>query len=147
MTMLEIGNNRCIDCHALRDAGGMFIDPDDRGQLELTSDASAAQPLHFVSYRELLFGDFMEEIRDGTVQDVLVDNGLTDINGDPILEPVPIQSPLSVGGANARTIFFDQFAATGGHPGWLNEAELKLVSEWVDMGAQYFNNPFEAPEN
>ena len=147
MTMLEIGNNRCIDCHALRDAMGAFIDPVDRGQLELTSDASAAQALHFVSYRELLFGDFLEEIRDGTVQDVLVDNGNVDINGDPILEPVPIISPLSVGGANARTIFFDQFAATGGHPDWLNEAELKLVAEWVDMGAQYFNNPFEAPEN
>ncbi len=147
MTMLEIDNHRCIDCHALRDAGGMFIDPDARGQLELTSDPSAAQPLHFVSYRELLVGDFLEEIRDGTVQDVLVDNGLTDINGDPVLEPVPIPSPLSVGGANASTTFFGQFAATGGHPGWLNEAELKLVAEWLDMGAQYFNNPFEAPEN
>ncbi len=147
MTMLEIDNHRCIDCHALRDSMGMLIDPDDRGQLEFTRDASGAQPLHFVSYRELLFGDFQEEIRDGAVQDVLVDNGNVDINGNPVLDPVPIQSPLSVGGANARTVFFDQFAATGGHPDWLNEAELKLVSEWIDMGAQYFNNPFEAPEN
>ena len=31
--------------------------------------------------------------------------------------------------------------------GWLTPAELKLVSEWVDIGAQYFNDPFVAPVN
>ena len=37
-------------------------------------------------------------------------------------------------------------AASGGsHQGRLTPAELKLVSEWVDLGAQYFNDPFAAP--
>ena len=31
------------------------------------------------------------------------------------------------------------------HEGWLTAAELKLVSEWLDLGAQYFNDPFAAP--
>lgn len=29
--------------------------------------------------------------------------------------------------------------------GWLSESELKLLSEWLDIGAQYYNNPFLAP--
>jgi hypothetical protein len=124
-----------------------LIDPVDRGQLELTSNASAAQPLHFVSYRELLFGDFREELRDGAVQDVLSDQGNVDINGDPILEPEPIAPPLSAAGANSRPAFFARFSSTGAHPGWMSEAELRLVSEWLDLGAQYYNNPFDAPVN
>ena len=35
----------------------------------------------------------------------------------------------------------------GTHAGWLSPAELKLVSEWTDIGAQYFNDPFLAPLN
>ena len=124
-----------------------LIDPDARGQLELTATASAAQPLHFVSYRELLFGDFLEEIRDGAVQDVLTDQGAVDINGDPVLEPVAIGSPLSAAGANSRPAFFARFSAAGAHPQWLSQAELRLVSEWLDLGGQYYNNPFDAPVN
>lgn len=146
-TLLEIGNNRCVDCHALRDDMNELIDPDDRGQLELTSNASAAQALQFTSYRELLFGDNEEEIRDGAVQDRLVDSGEVDDDGLPIQVPVAIASPLSAGGANARRAFFERFAAGGAHDGWLSPAELRLISEWVDMGAQYYNNPFDAPEN
>jgi hypothetical protein len=33
------------------------------------------------------------------------------------------------------------------HAGLLSPAELRLLSEWVDIGAQYFNNPFNAPTN
>ncbi len=147
VTMLETDNYRCTNCHALRDAMDQLIDPVDRGQLELTSNASAAQVLHFVSYRELLFGDFREEIRDGAVQDVLTDQGNVDANGDPILEPEPIGSPLTAAGANNRPAFFTRFGANGNHPGWLSEQELRLISEWLDLGAQYYNNPFEAPVN
>jgi hypothetical protein len=41
--------------------------------------------------------------------------------------------------------FFSLFAPGGSHAGRLNPAELKLVAEWVDVGAQYFNDPFVAP--
>jgi len=144
---LQVGTFTCVGCHALRNAAGEFIEPDLRGQLELTSDASAAQPLHFVSYRELLFGDNREEIRDGTVQDVLQDTGEVDDDGNPILAPVGIASPLSPGGANARPAFYALFAPTGSHPNWLNESELRLIAEWLDLGGQYYNNPFDAPED
>jgi hypothetical protein len=41
--------------------------------------------------------------------------------------------------------FFSKFAAGGSHAGWLSPAELRLVSEWLDIGAQYFNDPFAVP--
>jgi hypothetical protein len=35
------------------------------------------------------------------------------------------------------------------HSGRLSNDELRLISEWLDIGAQYFNNPFDpaAPQN
>jgi hypothetical protein len=146
-TLLEVDNYRCIDCHALRDAMNELIEPVDRGQLELTNNASAAEAIHFQSYRELLFGDNAEEIRDGAVQDLLIDSGQVDEDGDPILVTIGISSPLSAGGANVRPPFFQRFQVGGAHPEWLSQAELRLISEWLDMGAQYYNNPFDAPEN
>jgi hypothetical protein len=29
------------------------------------------------------------------------------------------------------------------HAGMMTADELRLVSEWLDIGAQYFNNPFD----
>ena len=55
--------------------------------------------------------------------------------------------PASIvkGSANASTRFFSIFAAGQTHAGRLTPAELRLLSEWVDIGAQYYNNPFNAP--
>ena len=33
------------------------------------------------------------------------------------------------------------------HNGLLSPDELRLVAEWLDIGAQYYNNPFDAPED
>jgi hypothetical protein len=33
----------------------------------------------------------------------------------------------------------------GAHAGLLSPVELRLLTEWVDIGAQYYNNPFNAP--
>jgi hypothetical protein len=52
---------------------------------------------------------------------------------------------IAKGSANASPRFFDIFAAGGSHAGRLSVAELRLLSEWVDIGAQYYNNPFNAP--
>jgi hypothetical protein len=43
--------------------------------------------------------------------------------------------------------FFSKFDAGGTHAGWLSPAELRLVAEWLDLGAQYFNDPFAVPLN
>ena len=31
------------------------------------------------------------------------------------------------------------------HTDFLTKAELRLISEWLDIGAQYYNDPFVAP--
>jgi hypothetical protein len=33
--------------------------------------------------------------------------------------------------------------ATYDHTGILSDAELRLLSEWLDIGVQYYNNPFD----
>ncbi len=52
---------------------------------------------------------------------------------------------MFAGRADDSVRFFTIFAPGGPHAGWLTAAELKLVSEWLDLGAQYFNDPFAAP--
>ena len=31
------------------------------------------------------------------------------------------------------------------HTGFLTTGELRLISEWLDIGGQYYNDPFVAP--
>ena len=52
---------------------------------------------------------------------------------------------MRVAGAAASQAFFLPFAQGGSHEGYLSGAELKLLSEWLDVGAQYYNNPFAVP--
>lgn len=150
----------CTSCHTT--AGGTQVPA---GQLDLSGTPSADEAAHLVSYRELLFDDNLQAFDGMAVSDVQVqetdDNGnpvfqtdgagnlILDVNGDPIpvLVPVGVSPPLSPDGARQSPRFFDRFAPGGSHAGRLTSAELKLVSEWVDIGAQYFNDPFAVPQN
>lgn len=87
-------------------------------------------------------------------------------------QTVPISAPARAGSANGSTRFFNCFEGgscgrpdspplpencveDGGtvvpatrntidHTGLLSEPELHLLSEWLDIGGQYFNNPFDS---
>lgn len=141
----------CTSCHSRTDAMGVTQLP--AAQLELTGDPSPAQALQFRSYRELLFPDVQLELVEGALQIRLVEQidpatGLPVVDeetGEPILVTVGVQPSMSAAGARASGRFLGMFAPGGGHPGWLSPAELRLVTEWLDIGAQYFNNPFDAP--
>ena len=119
----------------------------------------------FKAYRELLFNDNEQAAIDGALQDVLVQD--TDADGNPLFEvdedgnllldndgePIPVlititvPSALRVNGAAASPRFFTLFQPGGSHEGYLTDVELKLISEWIDVGGQYFNNPFDvAPQ-
>jgi hypothetical protein len=55
---------------------------------------------------------------------------------------------MSTAGARASSEFFDLFdlfGDDGTHENRLSPAELRLISEWLDIGGQYYNNPFDAP--
>lgn len=68
----------------------------------------------------------------------------------PLTRAVPVAATMSGGGARASARFFNKFANfnaatdTVDHRGLLNSSELKLLSEWLDLGARYYNNPFDS---
>ncbi|MDH3507174.1 MAG: hypothetical protein OEQ25_08545 [Gammaproteobacteria bacterium] len=107
-------------------------------QLDLTNGPSQQVPDHFNSYQELLVDD---NAQDATGADLLVPG--VDANGNPALVNVNVSSSMSPAGALASGAFFSRFDAGGSHAGDLSPAELRLIAEWLDLGAQYFNNPFD----
>ncbi|MGC3980285.1 MAG: hypothetical protein QM808_03410 [Steroidobacteraceae bacterium] len=137
-------NHQCIGCHT-RTANNVTQIP--AGQLELTSEASEDNPDHIVSYRELLFGDNALELNGTVLQDhciQFVTDPVTMVQTCAKFETVS----ASLSARNARgSRFFTKFTSTGTHAGYLSSGELRLISEWVDIGAQYYNDPFKAPEN
>ncbi len=156
-----IEDQTCTSCHNRVDGMGDAQVP--AGQLELTNQQSDTQNDFLTSYAELFFQDIPQEVVDG----VLVDETepardadgnvifLRDDEGNLILEdgnPIPIlvtvaprDAYLNSAGARNNQTFFNIFAPGASHDDYLNPAELKLLSEWLDIGAQYYNNPFDAP--
>ncbi len=143
VTVLE--DRSCLACHTPTDAAGMPQVP--AGQLDLRGEPSPEEAEHFISFRELMFTDNAQEVNMGALQDILVPGPPDPVTGDPTLVPVPVAPSMSPGGARASARFFSRFDAGGTHAGYLTEAELRLISEWLDIGGQYYNDPFRAPEN
>jgi hypothetical protein len=136
--------NDCINCHSPLDDQAAARVP--ASQLDLSDGLSPDEPLHFNSYRELLFPDNEQEVVMGALQDVLVQVGTDPDTGDPIFATITVNASMSVAGANASGRFFDRFDAGQSHDGYLSLAEKRLIAEWLDVGAQYYNNPF-VPQN
>ncbi len=118
--------NSCVTCHTAANAVNA-------GQLDLTSNTSDLEPNHLTSYQELLNDDAGQ-----------------DAGGNPII----ISPSMSTAGARS-SVFMElmtgedlnndatQPTDTQNHNLMLNPSELKLIAEWLDMGAQYFNNPLD----
>ena len=75
----------------------------------------------------------------------LLNDGLAGTGRENAYENLLVQGTpsMSAAGAVASSTFFNTFE-TGTHVGRLTTAELKLIAEWLDIGAQYYNNPFDA---
>src|SRR5690606_4722674 len=127
----------------------------------LSADPSPEEQLHLTSYRELFFNDGVQDFEGGTLVERTVDVvvGTDPDTGEPIIEARPVNATRSLIVGNARgSRFFACFegsntCGTGdpapdaprgtiNHKDFLTDSELRLISEWVDIGAQYFNNPF-----
>jgi hypothetical protein len=143
---VELANNTCsrAGCHNTTDAAAAPMVP--AGQLDLQAVPSDEQQLHLRSYRELFFTDNEQVVNMGALQDRLVD-GPPDQNGNPTQVTVGVGPYLNAGSARGgrSAAFLARFASGSGstHAGYLSAAELRLLSEWLDIGAQYFNNPFD----
>ncbi len=134
----------CTLCHNKLDANNNAQEP--AGQLELTDGFAPDLTDFFLSYRELIFTDNEERLDMGAFVDVEVVIGIDPVTGDPITVPVPVGPSMSTAGSQFGT-FFGRFRAGGTHEDYLTDHELRLISEWLDIGGQYFNNPFDAPLN
>ena len=135
----------CVNCHSPVDDQMAPRVP--AGQLDLSDGFSPDEPDQFNAYRELLFPDNQQALDTGALQDVLVQTGTDPDTGDPIFDTVTVDPSMRVAGSLASGRFFDRFGAGGSHQGYLSPAELRLIAEWLDVGAQYYNNPFDVPVN
>jgi len=139
---LDRGASTCTACHTTNNGTQV---PD--GQLDLTDGLSGDEADHFKSYRELLFTDFEQELGASGLQDVLVDGPVDPLTNLPTQVPVTVSPSMSATGALASTAFVSLFNPGGSHAGRLDPAELRLVFEWLDIGAQYYNDPFAVPDS
>jgi hypothetical protein len=146
-------NHKCVLCHnGLNAAGNAKEVP--AGQLDLTDGASSVDPTVSTSYEELLFAHNTQTLNMGNLVDLMVlAPGPPDpVTGLPttIMVPVSLAPPMTAGSANGSVKFFRMFDGTYqdpvlDHTGFLTAAELRLIAEWLDIGAQYYNDPFVAP--
>jgi hypothetical protein len=117
------GANTCVNCHTASTAA--------TGYLDLADGASATDANQDNAYQQLLqpFSVTATNPTTGATAQTVV-RGQEFISGDAL-----------------DSHFFQVFATDATHIGLLSPAELRLLSEWVDIGAQYYNNPFLAPTN
>jgi Hydrazine synthase alpha subunit middle domain/WD40-like Beta Propeller Repeat len=142
----------CVTCHNPVNAMAMVQVP--QGQLDLTGGASSVDTTVVTSYEEVLFPHNEQTLNMGVLQDLLVPApGPPDpVTGLPttIMVPVSLAPPMAAGSAAGSTTFLRMFDGSFhdpvlDHTGYLSPAELRLITEWLDIGAQFYNDPFVAP--
>src|ERR1700722_12082870 len=146
-------DHTCVLCHNPVNAAAKKAEVPS-GQLDLTDGASSADPTVTSSYEELLFAHNEQTLNMGVLQDLLVPApGPPGPGGVPttIMVPVSLAPPMAAGSALGSVVkFLRMFDGTYhdpvlDHTGYLTTAELRLIAEWLDIGAQYYNDPFVAP--
>ncbi|HEY3731062.1 MAG TPA: hypothetical protein VGL28_07345 [Steroidobacteraceae bacterium] len=137
---LPNGAATCTSCHtATRTStvGGVTTPLPPDGNLQL-DDAMAQAAAQLPSYTQLLTA---HDVLSLNTTNQLVDSGTT------------VPGSIDAGSASFSCFFQVISGASMGcsvtgpvnHAGFMTAAELRLLSEWVDIGAQYYNNPFDAP--
>lgn len=107
------------------------------GGLELDADPAQQVTAQLRAYQQL--------VSTHTTSSFSLDAGCATVRTDT-------QVPGSIAaGSAAGSKFFrvlsGSLVGTVNHSGFMTPAELRLLSEWADIGAQYYNNPFAAPLN
>ncbi|MDJ0776622.1 MAG: hypothetical protein QNJ85_02085 [Gammaproteobacteria bacterium] len=155
--MNGVGDDTCTQCHTTQDAMGNDRVAD--GQLDLTDGVSDQNNDHLKSYRELLFVDQEEVLNVTTLEDRLVPDGMggtTTVDVQPSMEPDGARSSYFIEKLTETELDAPRTLSTPGsdpnyvdHTGFLTPDELKLIGEWLDLGAQNYNDPFNtsAPQN
>jgi hypothetical protein len=138
------GANTCTNCHA------------DAVKLDLRATVGGTGRL--TSYDELLLGDPLLDangrpqtrVRDGQIEVVrgpaLVDTSASEGEAVGLTRKSRLGEILFgqslMAGADARTAHPNPPNTAPDHATLLNAAEKRLISEWMDLGGQYYNDPF-----
>lgn len=140
------GANTCTACHA---------DP-----VRLDLRANIAGTGRVASYEELLLGDPVIDPATGQPQIRIQEGVPTIVRGAPLVNPsssaantagIARKSRLTeilwgetlLAGAAARTAHPNPPGTAPNHATMLNAAEKRLLAEWMDLGGQYYNDPFD----
>jgi hypothetical protein len=139
----------CTNCHNTVNLQNKIQVP--AGQLDLTGGTSGANvvtpdPTLVTSYQNVLSQHFELTLNMGVLEDLTV----TDPGPPPTQAPVMLAAPMVAGDAEASTAFLRMFDGTFkdpvlDHTGFMTIGELRLISEWLDIGGQFYNDPFVAP--
>jgi hypothetical protein len=140
------GNNTCTNCHT------------DPVKLDLRGGNAGTGRL--TSYEELMVGDPV--IGANGLPQMIVQNGVQVIERGPALVDIRASEANATGMARrsrlieilfgesllssdeARATHPNPPASAPDHSVMLSAAEKRLVSEWIDVGGEYYNNPFDA---
>jgi len=140
------GANTCTTCHA------------DPTKLDLRATFGGSGRM--VSYDELLIGDPVIDPATGLPQTRLEEGVPVVVRNAALVEPmaggadgIARSSRLTEilfgetlkAGAGARTAHPTPPAGAPNHATLLNAAEKRLISEWMDLGGQYMNDPSRSP--
>lgn len=137
----------CTYCHSQ-------VDPNDPALVQLPAASLDLEPgracnqqaIYDDTYCQLFFARPELELVGNAVQPRQIP-GPPDEEGNPTFITPPPLPPSMVGG-NARGSRFFNVMNNATHQGMLSGAELRLLSEWLDIGAQYYNDPFPpTPQN
>jgi hypothetical protein len=144
---LDRGVNTCTNCHA------------DTAALDLR--ATVAGTGRLTSYEELLVGDPVIDATTGLPR-TTIREGVPVIERGPALVETSSSASNTAGqarksrlteimfgdtllaGTAARTAHPSPPGTAPNHATLLNAAEKRLLAEWMDLGGQYYNNPFDA---
>ncbi|HET7863876.1 MAG TPA: hypothetical protein VFL86_05655 [Burkholderiaceae bacterium] len=144
---LDRGANTCTNCHT------------DTAKLDLR--ATVAGTGRLTSYEELLVGDPVIDAATGLPRTTIRD-GVPVIDRGPALVETSSSASNTAGqarksrlteimfgdtllaGTAARTAHPNPPGTAPNHATLLNAAEKRLLAEWMDLGGQYYNNPFDA---
>jgi hypothetical protein len=146
---IVVSDHTCTNCHAPTNTLGATQVP--AGDLDLTDGDRDPTTQHKAAYTELVTGGNQQVLdANGVLQfvTIMVPSGEVDAMGNPILVPQQVPegrriTPLSARGSTRFITRFANGSGTVNHVGFLTSGEMRLISEWIDIGAQYYNNQFD----
>jgi hypothetical protein len=123
-----IWDAKCVSCHGAGSTLDLSSNPGGTGR--------------YTSYESLLIGDPVIDPVTGLPQ-LREDNGEIEVVRAPALVDTPglARSTTLIGRIFSHGMKPDAEVAADAHNSYLNPSERRLVAEWIDVGAQYYNDP------